>query len=177
MNQAEEALQFETQCFQELNSRVDRSQLVGSHVKDKGKASLFFNRMDDAFTLQVNQANQSLLYDCIEKTQWGRRVMVFGRKTQSGGFCAQGHAVVEKKVCIRFANGMRFFIPFDHSEPCLQRFIPGSGVLMDKSRHRTTELSTQSEADDDGDFSERDLARLRGDISVSSRDVRRERHK
>ena len=181
----EEALlvDFEKQYAQDLDSKMNRSQVVGSQMKGKDKAVLFFDRsapptdgsrgpnLGQCFTLLVSLANQNTLYDCIEKIQWGRRVMLFGRKTQNGGFSAQGHAVIDKKICVRFSNGVRFFLPFDHSEPCLQHFLPAYRRIQ-ITREQTTTGVTQTHSHgvcslnaDDEDFSESDLARLRGDMS------------
>ena len=113
-------------CRQELDVRMQRSQLVGSSTRGAHKAALFHDRQEDKFTLLVKPGaeDEAILYDCRIRSHWERQAMVFGHKTKTGSFISAGHAHLQGKTLgIKLTNGFTFEMEVDDSAPHLQPFV------------------------------------------------------
>ena len=85
---------FQSFYLAELDSRVQRSEVVGAITLKKGSAALFFEATEGKFTLveKMPDVAEANVFDCVPREQWGRTVMLFGHATNTGGYIASGHA-------------------------------------------------------------------------------------
>jgi hypothetical protein len=110
----------------ELDSRVQRSEMVGAINLKKGSAELFFEPTEGKFTLveKMPDVEQANVFDCVPREQWGRMVMLFGHATPNGGYHPRGHATLEGNCLkIKLASGKYYRIEVDGSLPQLQPFV------------------------------------------------------
>ncbi len=117
---------FQSFYLAELDSRVQRSEVVGAITLKKGNAALFYEPTEGKFTLveKMPDVEEANVFDCIPREQWGRMVMLFGHATNTGGFIASGHAVVDgNTVKIKLASGHYYRIDVDGTLPHLQPFV------------------------------------------------------
>jgi hypothetical protein len=117
---------FQSFYLAELDSRVQRSEVVGAITLKKGSAALFFESIEGKFTLveKMPDVEEANVFDCIPREQWGRMVMLFGHATNTGGYIASGHAVVDgNTVKIKLASGHYYRLDVDGTLPHLQPFV------------------------------------------------------
>ena len=117
---------FQSFYLAELDSRMQRSEVVGAITLKKGSAALFFEAAEGKFTLieKMPDVEEANVFDCIPREQWGRMVMLFGHATNTGGFIASGHAVVDgNTVKIKLASGHYYRIDVDGTLPHLLPFV------------------------------------------------------
>jgi hypothetical protein len=117
---------FQSFYLAELDSRVQRSEVVGAITLKKGNAALLFEPTEGKFTLveKMPDVEEANVFECIPREQWGRMVMLFGHATNTGGFIASGHAVVDgNTVKIKLASGHYYRIDVDGTLPHLQPFV------------------------------------------------------
>jgi hypothetical protein len=183
----------------ELEERMNRSSLVCFGECNDSKAALFHDGRDDKFTLLVKHESDdvSLIFDCVQREQWGRNVMVFGHVSGPGKFVASGHATLNKgRLCIKLVDGnifhcdvdsnAKYLKPYVFEEPIVERArTVGFGQMKKDNRRQTVHpkkyqpsgvnvgfrgnfrpIEEHSFSDDEPDFSEEDLARLRGELPV-----------
>jgi hypothetical protein len=120
---------FQSFYLAELDSRVKRSEVVGAITLKKGSAALFFEPTEGKFTLveKMPDVEEANVFDCIPREQWGRMVMLFGHATNTGGYIASGHAVVDGNTLkIKLASGHHYRIDIDGALPHLQPFVGDS---------------------------------------------------
>jgi hypothetical protein len=115
-------------CFYlaELDSRVQRSEVVGSITLKKGNAALFHETQSGKFTLveKLPDVEESNVFDCVPREQWGRMVMLFGHATNTGGYIASGHATLESKsLKIKLASGNYYRLDVDDTLEHLRPFV------------------------------------------------------
>jgi hypothetical protein len=121
---------FQSFYLAELDSRVQRSEVVGAITLKKGSAALFFEPSEGKFTLveKMPDVEEANVFDCVPREQWGRMVMLFGHATNTGGYIASGHAVVDANtVKIKLASGHYYRIDVDAALPHLQPFAGEPG--------------------------------------------------
>ena len=130
---------FQSFYLAELDSRVQRSEVVGAITLKKGSAALFFDTSEGKFTLveKMPDVEEANVFDCIPREQWGRMVMLFGHATNTGGYIASGHAVVDgNTVKIKLASGHYYRIDVDGTLPHLQPFVgEPAKPRQEQSRH------------------------------------------
>ncbi len=117
---------FQSFYLAELDNRVKRSEVVGAITLKKGSAALFYEPAECKFTLveKMPDVEEANVFDCVSREQWGRMVMLFGHATNTGGFIASGHAVVDgNTVKIKLASGHYYRIDVDGSLPHLLPFV------------------------------------------------------
>ena len=183
----------------ELDSRVQRSEVVGAIILKKGSAALFFDPAEGKFTLveKMPDVEEANVFDCVPREQWGRMVMLFGHATNTGGYIASGHATLEGnslKIKLASGNYYRFdvdgtlahLLPFN-GEPVKARPQPvrqekRTPVRANKTQARqfgkpsaprveaTPQVSIHSGANDEcEDLTEEDLRRLRGEMPLTAK--------
>jgi len=116
---------FQTFYLAELDSRVQRSEVVGAITLKKGSAALFFEPTEGKFTLveKMPDVEEANVFDCVPREQWGRMVMLFGHATHSGGYIASGHATIEgNSLKIKLASGSYYRLEVDGTLAHLQPF-------------------------------------------------------
>jgi hypothetical protein len=117
---------FQSFYLAELDSRVQRSEVVGAINLKKGSAALFFEPAEGKFTLveKMPDVEEANVFDCIPREQWGRMVMLFGHATNTGGYVASGHATLEGNTMkIKLASGHYYRIDVDGTLPHLLPFV------------------------------------------------------
>jgi len=117
---------FQIFYLTELDNRVKRSEVVGAITLKKGSAALFFEPTEGKFTLveKMPEVEEANVFDCVPREQWGRMVLLFGHATNTGGYIASGHAVVDgNTVKIKLASGHYYRIDVDGTLPHLQPFV------------------------------------------------------
>jgi hypothetical protein len=116
---------FQSFYLAELDNRVKRSEVVGAITLKKGSAALFYEPTECKFTLveKMPDVEEASVFDCVPREQWGRMVMLFGHATNTGGYIASGHAVVDgNTVKIKLASGHYYRIDVDGTLPHLLPF-------------------------------------------------------
>ena len=202
----ETAEAFQSAYLAELDSRVQRSEVVGSIALKKGSAALFFESTEGKFTLveKLPDVEQANVFDCVPREQWGRMVMLFGHATDTGGYIASGHATLESKsLKIKLASGHYYRLDVDDTLAHLQPFI-GEPIAKpqapDKPRRQpparanksrtnqfgtsqapraatTEKVSDHSAANDEcEDLTEEDLRRLRGEMPLTAKSRKKWQH-
>jgi hypothetical protein len=127
---------FQRFYLAELDSRVQRSEVVGAITLKKGSAALFFEPTEGKFTLveKMPDVEEATVFDCVPREQWGRTVMLFGHATNTGGYIASGHAVIEgNSLKIKLASGTYYRIEVDGTQAHLQAFV-GEPVAKPQSQ-------------------------------------------
>jgi hypothetical protein len=117
---------FQSSYLAELDSRVKRSEVVGAITLKKGSAALFYEPAEGKFTLveKMPDAEEANVFDCVPREQWGRMVMLFGHATNTGGYIASGHAVVDgNTVKIKLASGHYYRVDVDGTLSHLLPFV------------------------------------------------------
>ena len=117
---------FQRSYLAELDSRVQRSEVVGTITLKKGSAALFFEPTEGKFTLveKMPDVEEANVFDCVPRDQWGRTVMLFGHATNTGGYIASGHATIEgNSLKIKLASGTYYRIEVDGTLAHLQPFV------------------------------------------------------
>ena len=117
---------FQSFYLAELDNRVQRSEVVGAITLKKGSAALFYEPAECKFTLveKMPDVEEANVFDCVSREQWGRMVMLFGHATNTGGYIASGHAVVDgNTVKIKLASGHYYRIDVDGTLPHLLPFV------------------------------------------------------
>jgi hypothetical protein len=117
---------FKSFYLAELDNRVKRSEVVGAITLKKGSAALFYEPTECKFTLveKMPDVEEASVFDCVPREQWGRMVMLFGHATNTGGYIASGHAVVDgNTVKIKLASGHYYRIDVDGTLPNLLPFV------------------------------------------------------
>ena len=117
---------FQSFYLAELDSRVQRSEVVGAITLKKGSAALFFEPTEGKFTLveKMPDVEEANVFDCVPREQWGRTVMLFGHATNTGGYVASGHATIEgNSLKIKLASGTYYRIEVDGTLAHLQPFV------------------------------------------------------
>ena len=127
---------FQSFYLAELDSRVQRSEVVGAITLKKGSAALFFESTEGKFTLveKMPDVEEANVFDCVPREQWGRTVMLFGHATNTGGYIASGHATIEgNSLKIKLASGTYYRIEVDGALAHLQPFV-GEPVARPQSQ-------------------------------------------
>lgn len=117
---------FQSFYLAELDSRVQRSEVVGAITLKKGDAALFYEPTECKFTLveKLPEVDAANVFDCVAREQWGRTVMLFGHATNTGGYIASGHATLDGSTLkIKLASGHYYRIDVDPSMAHLQPFV------------------------------------------------------
>jgi hypothetical protein len=117
---------FQSFYLAELDSRVQRSEVVGAITLKKGNAALFFEPAEGKFTLveKMPDVEVANVFDCVPREQWGRTVMLFGHATPTGGYIASGHATLEgNSLKIKLASGSYYRLEVDGTLAHLQPFV------------------------------------------------------
>ena len=117
---------FQSFYLAEIDNRVRRSEVVGAITLKKGSAALFFEPSESKFTLveKMPDVEEANVFDCVPREQWGRMVMLLGHATNTGGYIASGHAVVDgNTVKIKLASGHYYRIDVDGTLPHLLPFV------------------------------------------------------
>ena len=112
--------------LEELDNRVKRSEVVGLITLRKGSAALFYEATECKFTLveKLADAEAANVFDCVQRDQWGRTVMLFGHATNTGGYIPSGHATLDGNMLkIKLANGCFYRIEVDPTVAHLQPFV------------------------------------------------------
>jgi hypothetical protein len=92
----------------------------------KGSAALFYEAAECKFTLVEKLAGVEAanVFDCVQRDQWGRTVMLFGHATNTGGYIPSGHATLDGNTLkIKLANGSFYRIEVDATLAHLQPFV------------------------------------------------------
>lgn len=122
---------FQSFYLAELDSRVQRSEVVGAITLKKGSAALFLEPTEGKFTLveKLPDVEVANVFDCVPREQWGRTVMLFGHATNTGGFIASGHATLDgNTIKIKLASGHYYRIEVDPTLAQLQPFVSSEPV-------------------------------------------------
>jgi hypothetical protein len=189
---------FQSFYLAELDSRVQRSEVVGAITLRKGSAALFFEPAVGKFTLveKMPDVEEANVFDCVPREQWGRTVMLFGHATNTGGYIASGHATLDgNSLKIKLASGTYYRIDVDGTLAHLQPFVgeppkakaetprkdraaPARGNKSRASqfgqshapRQESTEQVSHHTDDHEAseDLTEEDLRRLRGEIPLTT---------
>lgn len=117
---------FQSFYLAELDSRVQRSEVVGAITLKKGNAALFYEQESGKFTLveKLPDAEVAHVFDCVPREQWGRMVMLFGHATNTGGYIPSGHATLDgNSLKIKLASGQYYRIEVDPALAHLQPFV------------------------------------------------------
>ncbi len=117
---------FQSFYLAELDNRVKRSEVVGAITLKKGSAALFYEAAEGKFTLveKMPDVEEANVFDCIPREQWGRMVMLFGHATNTGGYIASGHAILDgNTVKIKLASGHYYRMDVDATLPHLLPFV------------------------------------------------------
>ena len=190
---------FQSFYLAELDSRVQRSEVVGAITLKKGSAALFFESTEGKFTLveKMPDVEEANVFDCVPREQWGRMVMLFGHATNTGGYIASGHATLEgNSLKIKLASGHYYRIEVDGTLAYLQPFVgerpkarpepvrqeQRNPTRANKIRVRqldrpasariavTEQVSIHSGANEEcEDLTEEDLRRLRGEMPLTAK--------
>ena len=145
---------------------------------------------------KLPEVEEAHVFDCVAREQWGRMVMLFGHATNTGGYIASGHAILDGNcIKIKLASGHYYRIEVDANLAHLQPFVcaePTKGpepkhskltktpVRTNHSNVRKFEkpasrpespqhpVSSYSDPNDESeDLTAEDLRRLRGEIPLS----------
>jgi hypothetical protein len=197
---------FQSFYLAELDSRVQRSEVVGAITLKKGSAALFFESTEGKFTLveKMPDVEEANVFDCVPREQWGRMVMLFGHAINTGGYIASGHATLEgNSLKIKLASGHYYRIEVDGTLAHLQPFVgePHKArpepprqekrtlVRANKTQARqfgkpsaprveaTQQASIHSGANEEcEDLNEEDLRRLRGEMPLNAKSRKKWQH-
>ena len=117
---------FQSFYLAELDNRVKRSEVVGAITLKKGSAALFYEPAEGKFTLveKMPDVEEANVFDCVPREQWGRMVMLFGHATNTGGYIASGHAILDgNTVKVKLASGHYYRMDVDATLPHLLPFV------------------------------------------------------
>jgi hypothetical protein len=197
---------FQSFYLAELDNRVQRSEVVGAITLKKGSAALFYEPTEGKFTLveKMPDVEEANVFDCVPREQWGRMVMLFGHSTNTGGYIASGHAVVDgNTVKIKLASGHYYRMDVDETLPHLQPFVGDpakprqqparreqrqpigqsknqgrpSGRQPFQNNDADQKVSSHSAPNDEcEDLTEEDLRRLRGEMPLTNSSKKKWRH-
>jgi hypothetical protein len=196
---------FQRFYLAELDSRVQRSEVVGAITLKKGSAALFFEPAEGKFTLveKMPDVEEANVFDCVPREQWGRTVMLFGHATNTDGYIASGHATLEgNSLKIKLASGNYYRIEVDGTLAHLQPFV-GEPVKARsepvRQEKRTPVRANKTQARQFGkpsprveatqqvcmhyganeeceDLTEADLRRLRGEMPLTAKSRQKWQH-
>ena len=116
---------FAPDYLSQLEARLAASEAVCSVTLEGRSGALFFHAETGKFTFleKVGEAQEVHIFDCVQREQWERQVMVFGHETTTGGFIASGHGTLTgNKLAVRLANGHYYRFEVDPSLPHLAPF-------------------------------------------------------
>lgn len=122
--------------LQRLDERVAASEAVCSIVLEKRSGALFFHAASGKFTFleKVGEAQEVRIFDCVQREQWERQVMVFGHETDTGGFIASGHGTLTgNRLVIRLANGHYYRFEVDPTLAHLAPFYVAPEVAKERA--------------------------------------------
>jgi hypothetical protein len=117
---------FQSFYLAELDNRVKRSEVVGAITLKKGSAALFYEAAEGKFTLveKMPDVEEGNVFDCVPREQWGRMVMLLGHATNTGGYIASGHAILDgNTVKVKLASGHYYRMDVDATLPHLLPFV------------------------------------------------------
>lgn len=122
--------------LQQLEERLAASESVCAIALEKRSGALFFHAATGKFTFveKVGEEQESRVFDCVQREQWERQVMVFGHETATGGFIASGHGTLTgNKLAIRLANGHYYRFEVDPTLPHLAPFFVAPEVAKERA--------------------------------------------
>ena len=198
---------FSPDYLAQLDARVAASEAVCSVALEGRSGALFFHAESGKFTFleKVGEAQEVNIFDCVQREQWERQVMVFGHETATGGFIASGHGTLTgNKLAVRLANGHYYRFEVDPTLPHLAPFFvapeearerapapkrqekrpkqareprePREGQGPDgRNRDNVVNLPQsrtardEADTDENEDFTEEDLRRLRGEVPMEAK--------
>lgn len=141
---------FQTFYLAELDSRIQRSEVVGAITLKKGNAALFYENETGKFTLveKLPEVEEANVNDCVPREQWGRNVMLFGHATYTGGYIPSGHATLDANALkIKLASGRYYRIEVDATQAHLQTFVsaePPKAQELRAPQHKKTSTRANS---------------------------------
>jgi hypothetical protein len=141
---------FQKFYLAELDERVKRSEVVGAITLQKGSAALFYEPESGKFTLveKLADVEEANIYDCLQREQWCRMVMLLGHATNTGGYIASGHAILDgNSIKVKLASGSYYRMEVDASLAHLQPYVstePQKPREEKISRVKRTPLRTHS---------------------------------
>jgi hypothetical protein len=100
--------------------------VVGAITLKKGSAALFYEAAEGKFTLveKMPDVEEANVFDCVPREQWGRMVMLLGHATNTGGYIASGHAILDgNTVKVKLASGHYYRMDVDATLPHLLPFV------------------------------------------------------
>ena len=190
----------------ELDSRVQRSEVVCAITLKRGSAALFFEATEGKFTLveKMPDVEVANVFDCVPREQWGRTVMRFGHATNTGGYISSGHATLEgNSLKIKLASGTYYRIDVDGTLAHLQPFageLPKARPEPARQEQRAPARANKGRArqfgrthtpctevtekvsnhlggkDECEDLTEADLRRLRGEMPLTNKPKKKWQH-
>lgn len=131
---------FQSFYLAELDSRVQRSEVVGAITLKKGSAALFYEPVEGKFTLveKMPDVEAANVFDCIPREQWGRMVMLLGHATNTGGYIASGHAILDgNTIKVKLASGHYYRMDVDATLAHLQPFVGEPSKPGQEGRQQT----------------------------------------
>jgi len=189
--------EFQTRYVPLLDARLKRSEVLGSVTLQKRSAALFYDKVDNKFTLleKVTDQEEATIFDAIPRQQWGRNVLLFGHATSSGGYIAHGHGSLTGKLFyIKLSTGHHFRFEVDPTLPCLASLYVEPSIKKEPRKSGTFDRNTkgrviqrpnpprstlssstrrqderEGDNDENEDFSAADLRRLRGEAPMHSK--------
>ena len=117
---------FQKFYLAELDARIKRSEVVGAITLKKGSAALFYELESGKFTLveKMPEVEAANVFDCVPREQWGRMVLLLGHATNTGGFIASGHAILDGNAMkVKLASGHYYRMDVDATLPHLLPFV------------------------------------------------------
>lgn len=193
--------EFETNYLAALDSRLQRSESIGVVTLRDSSAALFYDAVDAKFTLvmKTEGVEEAAIFDCLDREQWGRKVMVFGHATHTGGYVASGHATLTGRILtIKLASGKFYRLEVDPEVEYLKPYFVEAPVKppaeakqqrpkKDGDRSPRNKRGRQgggsqvvplrqgaashddADRDESEDLTEEDLRRLRGEIPLTGK--------
>jgi hypothetical protein len=141
---------FQKFYLAELDERVKRSEVVGAITLKKGSAALFYEPESGKFTVveKLQDVEEANVFDCVQREQWGRMVMLLGHTTNTGGYIPSGHAILDgNSIKVKLASGSYYRMEVDANLAHLQPYVSAEPVKPreEKSnRVKRTPLRTNS---------------------------------
>lgn len=126
---------FNPDYLSSLDARLAASEALCAVTLEGRSGALFFHAESGKFTFveKLGEAQEAHIFDCVQREQWERQVMVFGHETATGGFIASGHGTLTgNKLAVRLANGRYYRFEVDPTLPPLAPFY----VAPEEARER-----------------------------------------
>ena len=117
---------FQKFYLAELDERIKRSEVVGAITLKKGSAALFYEPESGKFTLveKLEDVEEASIFDCVPREQWGRMVILLGHATNTGGYIASGHAILDgNSIKVKLASGSYYRMEVDPNLVHLQPYV------------------------------------------------------